>query len=78
VPNPTLVREWWRTHRSEFSSGSRYLAGNIITAPAMKRTLRDGYQRQRLAAAIELARLEKAPIFPVTARADWQQGWLPS
>ena len=78
VPNPTLVREWWRTHRSEFSSGSRYVAGNIVTAPAMKRTLRDGYQRQRLAAAIELARLEKAPIFPVAARADWQQGWLPS
>jgi uncharacterized protein (TIGR02270 family) len=78
VPNPALVREWWRAHRSEFQSGSRYLAGDIVTAAAMKRTLRDGYQRQRLAAAIELARLEKAPIFPVAARADWQQRWLAS
>jgi uncharacterized protein (TIGR02270 family) len=78
VPNPGLVREWWRAHRSKFQTGSRYLAGNLVTVATMKRTLRDGYQRQRLAAAIELARLEKAPIFPVTARADWQQEWLAS
>lgn len=78
VPNPNLVHEWWRAHRSEFQSGSRYLAGHIVTASAMRQTLRDGYQRQRLAAAVELARLEKAPIFPVAARGDWQLGWLAS
>jgi uncharacterized protein (TIGR02270 family) len=78
VPNPELVHEWWRAHRSKFQGGSRYLAGEVVATAAMKQTLRDGYQRQRLAAAIELARLEKEPIFPVLARGDWQLGWLAS
>jgi hypothetical protein len=41
-------------------------------------TLRDGYQRQRAAAALELALLSPdKPLFEVRARGDWQQRLIP-
>lgn len=78
LPKPDVgrVREWWHAHRTEFQSGSRYLAGRPISATTAAETLRDGYQRQRIGAAIELAQASNRPMFAVTARADWQSRWL--
>lgn len=73
-PQDGAVREWWKTERCRFQVGWRYLAGEPISAAGAKHVLREGFQRQRHAAAIELARHSHTEMmFPVRARADWQQ-----
>ena len=53
--------------------------GLEITAESARRTLRNGQQRQRAAAAIELALFQpRAPLFEVRARGSWQQQRLKS
>jgi uncharacterized protein (TIGR02270 family) len=54
-PEPSLVQQWWDANRSRFQNGSRYLLGNPITDDWLKIVLRDGRQRQRAAAALEIA-----------------------
>jgi uncharacterized protein (TIGR02270 family) len=78
VPDPGKIRDWWQAQRPMFRNGAHYLAGNPVDAAAAQQTLRDGYQRQRAAAAIELAHAGKVALFPVTARADRQHRWLAS
>jgi len=73
-PNPEGLQRWWQTEHTRFSRGDRYLAGLPLSEQAAFQVLRRGYQRQRRSAAIELARLRKgAMVFPIAARADWQQ-----
>ena len=76
LPDVDRVREWWQDNRAGFGAGVRHLAGKPITPATSRETLRDGFQRQRLAAAIELMRSESTPMFPLVARADWQLRWL--
>lgn len=65
------------TQSHRYAEGQRYLCGEIVAESESKRILRDGYQRQRSAAALELARLApQAVLFPTHARADQQTGWL--
>jgi uncharacterized protein (TIGR02270 family) len=65
---------WWRDERRRFMPGQRYLAGSVVSESAAINVLRNGYQRQRRGAAIELARIQqRSVLFPVFARADWQQ-----
>ncbi|PYN38706.1 MAG: hypothetical protein DME01_00805 [Candidatus Rokuibacteriota bacterium] len=73
LPNAAAVREWWSHHRSEFGAGQRHLGGRPVSAAAARQVLRDGYQRQRAGAALELAYHEESHVFPVDARADRQQ-----
>ena len=72
MPDPAKVREWWMLHREAFVPGIRHLAGRPLSAPVVLDVLRNGYQRQRAAAALELAILNDVAIFPVAERADWQ------
>jgi uncharacterized protein (TIGR02270 family) len=73
-PNPELVARWWSANAGRFEPGKRYLRGREITAESAKKTLIDGKQRQRVAAAVELALLERnAPMFEVRARGSLQQ-----
>jgi uncharacterized protein (TIGR02270 family) len=77
-PDLKLVEKWWAANSSRFTSGRRYLCGHEISRASLVQVLREGYQRQRAAAALELALLEPArPIFEVRARGDWQQKLLP-
>ncbi len=72
-PDPTAVRRWWSQRQDALQPGTRYLCGHPLTAPAMLRLLREGYQRQRAGAAIELARARSGGVlFPVSERADRQ------
>jgi uncharacterized protein (TIGR02270 family) len=57
-PSPNLVAKWWDQNRDAFASGTRYLMGQPISARAMLDVLVRGTQRQRSAAALELALLE--------------------
>ncbi len=76
-PDPELVRKWWSTHRDRFAKDTRHLLGTPITAESLQKALRKGYQRQRHAAALELALLQPGkPLFEVRAPASRQLALL--
>jgi uncharacterized protein (TIGR02270 family) len=67
-PNPELIDQWWSKNKSRFRSGTRYLLGKPISVEQCQHVLRHGYQRQRAAAAIDLAMLQPGqPLFEVRA-----------
>jgi uncharacterized protein (TIGR02270 family) len=72
-PAPDLVRKWWDKHQDEFQSGARYLRGKPIEPSNLMDALKNGYQRQRAAAALELALMRPSdPMFEVRAPARRQ------
>ncbi len=76
-PNPELVDRWWHEHSREYQNGVRYLCGRPITDENCRRVLREGYQRQRISAAYELALMNpKEPLFEWRAPGWRQQEWL--
>jgi uncharacterized protein (TIGR02270 family) len=76
-PNPELIDQWWSKNKSRFRSGTRYLLGKPISVEQCQHVLRYGYQRQRTAAAIELAMLQPGqPLFEVRAPGFRQQQML--
>jgi uncharacterized protein (TIGR02270 family) len=79
VPWPDIpkIKDWWMRHRDEFEPGVRYLCGRPMTEDWLEHVLRYGYQRQRAAAALELAiRRPGQPLFNVRAPGYRQQQWL--
>lgn len=63
-PDPTLVQSWWNAHGRAFAPGQRYLCGRVIDEECCRRVLSEGYQRQRIAAAYELALMRPhEPLF---------------
>jgi uncharacterized protein (TIGR02270 family) len=70
-PEPDAVARWWRAHAGEFAAGRRCLAGAPISREGLHRALREGKQRQRLAAAEELKILTRAgPLFECRSKAS--------
>jgi uncharacterized protein (TIGR02270 family) len=70
LPWPMVARlhDWWRDHRDDFHSDTRYLLGEPITEDSLWRVLQTGRQRYRASAAIELALVAPdAPLFEVRA-----------
>ncbi len=63
-PDPERVRSWWENRAASFRQGTRYLCGRPISDEHCRYVLKEGYQRQRIAAAYELALLNPdAPLF---------------
>ena len=78
-PEPTLVETWWAEHQRDFPSGVRALAGAPISRESATRILHVGRQRQRAAAAFELAKLQTGqPLFEVRAPVHRQRAALGS
>lgn len=76
-PNAQLIEKWWFTHRIEFTNGTRYLLGKPMTVDSLNQALQIGRQRQRTAAAIELAmRQPGQPLFNASAPGFQQQALL--
>jgi len=76
-PNPQLIEKWWFTNRIQFSSGTRHLLGKPMTIDSLKDALKNGKQRQRRAASIELAmRQSGIPLFNCSAPGFRQQHLL--
>ena len=76
-PDPELIGAWWHKNQISFQSGKRYLAGHPISSENCLHVLRNGFQRQRMAAALELALLHPGrPLFEVRAPGYRQQRLL--
>jgi len=76
-PDPQRVQKWWSERRGNFAKDTRHLLGRPITAESLQIALRQGYQRLRHAAAIELALLQPGkPLFEVRAPGPRQQALL--
>jgi uncharacterized protein (TIGR02270 family) len=67
-PDADLIAKWWEKHADECQPGVRHLLGKPITAEWAEEVLRIGRQRQRTAAALELAILRPgSPLFETRA-----------
>jgi len=76
-PDVTLISQWWGKHSPEYPAGVRHLIGKPITAEWLQQVLRQGRQRQRAAAALELAIIRPGePLFEVRAPGFRQQAML--
>jgi len=72
-PSAELVDDWWRKNQASWQPNMRYLAGKPIGKDSAIDVLRQGKQRQRAGAAIELALIEpRALLFNVRGRGFWQ------
>ncbi|MDQ2695210.1 MAG: TIGR02270 family protein [Pseudomonadota bacterium] len=73
-PDPARVAAWWDRHQGGFQPGTRYFLGQPIDIPHLHRVLVHGRQRQRRAAALELALREpEVPLFETRAPGFLQQ-----
>jgi uncharacterized protein (TIGR02270 family) len=75
LPWPALdrVAAWWQSNAGSIAPGTRHLAGRPVAIEGLREVLRTGRQRQRAAAALELAfRLPGVPLFETRA-AGFQQ-----
>ena len=78
-PDAKKVQVWWEANKGRFQAGSRYLCGSPIAEAHCQQVLRDGTQRQRCAAALELALMKPdMPFFEVRAPGWRQQRFLRS
>jgi uncharacterized protein (TIGR02270 family) len=76
-PEPSLIQAWWEKNKNNFRVGTRYLVGKPITVEHCQQVLNTGFQRQRSAAALELALLQRdEPLFNTSARGIQQQQLL--
>ena len=76
-PDPARIGAWWAAHGARFQPGVRYFMGEVPTPAHCRAMLRDGYQRQRIAAAEYLCLLQPGTrLFPTAAPAWRQQRWL--
>jgi uncharacterized protein (TIGR02270 family) len=76
-PDAGKLADWWQKNASQFEAGTRYLCGRPLTEDWLEQVLRYGYQRQRAAAALELAlRRPDQPLFNVRAPGHRQQELL--
>lgn len=72
-PDQARVQAWWSANSHRFQAGVRYFVGAPPSWAHCLEVLRDGYQRQRIAAAHHLCPLRPgAPLFNCAAPA-WRQ-----
>ncbi|HEU4853767.1 MAG TPA: TIGR02270 family protein [Nitrosospira sp.] len=76
-PDPAKIQAWWEDNKSHFKNDERYFMGAPVSREHCIQVLKEGYQRQRIAAAQYLCLLEPgAQLFPTSAPAWRQQRWL--
>jgi uncharacterized protein (TIGR02270 family) len=76
-PDPAKVAEWWTKNKARFNVGTAYFLGAPKASADWLGTLSDGFQRQRRAAALELAiRQPNRVVFEVRARGRLQRQML--
>jgi uncharacterized protein (TIGR02270 family) len=72
-PDPIKVQAWWHANSHRFQPGVRYFMGQPLNRENCVRVLKEGFQRQRIAAALHLCLLNPGtPLFEWRAPA-WRQ-----
>jgi uncharacterized protein (TIGR02270 family) len=76
-PEPRAVEAWWAQRHQDFHPEARYLQGRPMSLEGLRGVLQQGRQRERRAAAVELAlRRPGQPLFETRAPASRQRRWL--
>ena len=76
-PDPVKLTAWWRANEPRFAAGTRRFMGQPPTPEHGLQVLKDGFQRQRIDAALQLCLLRPStPLFPSAAPAWRQKRWL--
>lgn len=76
-PDVEKIRRWWPANESRFAPGARFFLGRPVTEASCVQVLREGFQRQRVAAALHRSLLQPGmPLFPTSAPAWRQRRWL--
>lgn len=76
-PDPVRITRWWDTNGARFDAESRYFMGGALTREQALRTLKEGFQRQRIIAAQYVILLSPGtPLFEWRAPARRQQQLL--
>jgi uncharacterized protein (TIGR02270 family) len=73
-PDPAKVADWWTKNKARFNVGTAYFLGKPKASADWLEALSDAFQRQRRAAALELAiRQPNKAMFEVRARGRLQR-----
>jgi len=72
-PDPEKIQKWWETHRHDLPAGVRHFMGKPPAWEHCLDVLRNGYQRQRIAAAEYLCLLRPGTRLFNTAAPAWRQ-----
>jgi uncharacterized protein (TIGR02270 family) len=76
-PDQAKIHAWWKANEQRFQEGVRYFMGEPLSAGHCRQVLREGFQRQRRAAALYLCLLSPgSPPFPIAAPSWRQKRWL--
>jgi hypothetical protein len=76
-PGPALLAQWWVDRQGDYRAAVRYLCGRPVGREQALTVLLQGQQRQRRAAALELALASPAdPLFNTSAPARQQRRQL--
>jgi uncharacterized protein (TIGR02270 family) len=76
-PDAVKLQAWWHTNSQRFQPGMRYFMGQPLNRDHCLRVLKEGFQRQRIAAALYLSLLNPGtPLFEWRAPARRQQRLL--
>lgn len=76
-PNAEKIAAWWQANGHRFTEGTRYFMGEPPSPAHCRQILKEGFQRQRIAAAEWLCLLQPGtPLFNTAAPAWRQQRWL--
>ena len=76
-PDALRIQNWWHANSQGFQPGTRYFMGEPLNRDNCLRVLREGFQRQRIAAALYLSLLNPGtPLFEWRAPAPRQRRLL--
>ena len=76
-PDAERAQRWWSANQARFVASTRYFMGETVSRDLCVRVLKEGFQRQRIAAAEYLCLLQPGtPLFNTAAPAWRQQRWL--
>lgn len=72
-PDVDKVGAVWQKYQQRFMPGQRYLLGKLIASDSLEQIFMTGFQRQRCAAALELALLEPSKMLMNHAIKSWNE-----
>jgi uncharacterized protein (TIGR02270 family) len=76
-PDAEKIRAWWEANRVRFQDGTRYFMGETVGPAHCLHVLKEGCQRQRIAAALYQCLLQPGTVLFNCAAPAWRQKrWL--